>query len=86
MEKMEEQVLSILKELQPTFAFEEAADFVEDGYLDSFDVVTLVSELESRFSVVISALEIIPENFSSVKNICELVRRSQKSASGADKA
>lgn len=86
MEKMEEQVLSILKEIQPTFEFEEGADFVEEGYLDSFDVVTLVSELENRFSVVISALEIIPENFNSVKNICGLVKRSAKRASGAGKA
>ncbi|WP_291449051.1 acyl carrier protein [Desulfovibrio sp.] len=75
---MEEQVLRILKELQPTYAFEEGVDFIEQSYLDSFDVVTLVTELEETFSVSISALDIIPENFSSVKSICALVRRSAK--------
>ena len=75
---MEEQVLRILKELQPTYAFEEGVDFIEQSYLDSFDVVTLVTELEETFSVSISALDIIPENFSSVKSICSLVRRSAK--------
>lgn len=75
---MEEQVLCILKELQPTYAFEEGVDFIEQSYLDSFDVVTLVTELEETFSVSISALDIIPENFSSVKSICALVRRSAK--------
>lgn len=76
---MEEQILQILKDIQPGFDFEEDVDFVENGYLDSFDVVTLVAELEDKFSVVISALDIVPENFSSVKNICALVKRSPKS-------
>lgn len=75
---MEEKVLAILKELQPTFDFEEGTDFVEAGYLDSFDIVQLVAELESQFSVLISALDILPENFASVKAICALVERSQK--------
>lgn len=73
---MEEQVLRLLKEIQPTYAFEDGVDFVEEGYLDSFDVVTLVSELEEQFSVSISALDIVPENFASVRAICELIRRS----------
>ncbi|MBD5625943.1 MAG: acyl carrier protein [Desulfovibrio sp.] len=80
---MEEQILQILKDIQPGFDFEEDVDFVENGYLDSFDVVTLVAELEGTFGVVISALEIVPENFSSIKNICALVRRSPKSGEGA---
>ena len=75
---MEEKVLAILKELQPTFGFEEGVDFVEAGYLDSFDIVQLVAELESQFGVLISALEILPENFASVIAICALVGRSQK--------
>ncbi|WP_165076531.1 MULTISPECIES: acyl carrier protein [unclassified Desulfovibrio] len=82
---MEEQILKILKDIQPGFDFEEDVDFVENGYLDSFDVVTLVAELESTFSVVISALEIVPENFSSVKNISALVRRSPKSSKRAER-
>ena len=81
---MEEQILQILKDIQPGFDFEEDVDFVENGYLDSFDVVTLVAELESAFSVVISALEIVPENFSSVKNISALVQRSPKSSKRAE--
>lgn len=80
---MEEQILQILKDIQPGFDFEEDVDFVENGYLDSFDVVTLVTELEKTFAVAISALEIVPENFSSIKNICALVRRSPKSSEGA---
>ena len=41
---MEEEIFIILKDIQPEFDFETSTDFVEDGYLDSFDVVTLRSE------------------------------------------
>ena len=75
---MEAQVLNMLKEIQPTYDFEKEVDFIERGYLDSFDVVALVAELEGTFSVSISALDIVPENFASVANICALVRRSKK--------
>lgn len=63
---MEEKVLSILKEIRPEFDFEESDNFVEDGYLDSFDIVTLVSELETAFDVVIDGLDVLPENFETV--------------------
>lgn len=75
---MKEKVLSMLKELQPAFGFEENVDFIEAGYLDSFDIVQLISMLESGFGVLISALEIVPENFSSVETICRLVEKSPR--------
>lgn len=71
---MEEKIYSILEEIRPEFNFKESKDFVEDGYLDSFDVVTLVSLIESEFGVIVDALDILPENFSTVASICELVR------------
>ena len=73
---MEEYIYSILKELRPEFDFLSSIDFVEDGYLDSFDIVSLVSELESRYSISIDGMDILPENFSSVKAICKLVQKS----------
>lgn len=78
---MKEKVLTILKEIQPTFDFEDGTDFVEGGYLDSFDIVQLVTELEAEFNVLISALDILPENFGSVDAICRLVERSEKRTS-----
>ena len=77
---MEEKIYTILQETRPEFDFRESSNVVEDGYLDSFDVVTIVSELEGTFGVVIDGLEIIPENFETVDNICQLVERSAKKA------
>ena len=72
---MEEKISSILKEIRPEFNFEESDNFVEDGYLDSFDIVTLVSELEAAFGVVIDGLDVLPENFETVQDICNLISK-----------
>ena len=74
---MEEKVLSILKEIRPEFDFEESDNFVEDGYLDSFDIVTLVSELETAFDVVIDGLDVLPENFETVQDIFNMVNKTR---------
>lgn len=73
---MEKKILNMLGEIRPEFDFASSKDFVEDGYLDSFDVVTLVSEIEGEFDIVIDALDILPENFSSVSSICDLIQKN----------
>lgn len=73
---MEEKILGILSELRPEFNFSESENYIEDGYLDSFDVVTLVSELEEKFDILIDALDILPENFANAEAIAVLVKKS----------
>lgn len=75
---MEEKIFGILKEIRPEFDFEESDNFVEDGYLDSFDIVTLVSELETAFDIVIDGLDVLPENFETVQDICNMVNKSRE--------
>lgn len=76
---MKEQIIKILSEIRPEFDFsQEGVDFIEEGMLDSFDVVTIVSDLEDAFGVVIDGMAILPENFSSVAKIEELVNNSKK--------
>lgn len=69
-------ILNILNELRPEFDFMNSKDFIADGYLDSFDIVALVSELESNYDILIDALDILPENFCSVKAIAEVVKKN----------
>lgn len=69
-------IAEILKEIRPEFDFETSNDFVEDGYLDSFDLVTLVAELDSNFDISIDGLDIIPENFVSIETITEVVKKN----------
>lgn len=71
-----ETIYGILEELRPEFDFRTSKDFIEDGLLDSFDVISLVSELEDKFDVLIDALDILPENFSSVQAISDIVKKN----------
>ena len=51
---MKEQIIKILSELRPEFDFTQDVDFIEEGMLDSFDIVTLVDTIEEELGVAIS--------------------------------
>ena len=70
-----EQLLEILTELHPDVDFETANDLIDGKVLDSFDIVTLVAEIDSEFDVAIPAEELVPENFNSAKSLYELIER-----------
>lgn len=73
---MKEKVLEILSNLRPEFDFSEDVDFIEQGMLDSFDVVSLVSDLDSTFGISIDGVDIVPENFSSIDSIINLLKKN----------
>jgi acyl carrier protein len=74
---MKDQIIKILTELRPEFDFtQEDVDFIEEGMLDSFDIVSLVDELEEVFGIKIQGIDVIPSNFSTVDNIIALLKKS----------
>ena len=75
---MKEKILNILKDIRPEFDFTASPNFIEDGMLDSFDIVTLVSELEDNFDVLIDGEDVIPENFDSIESIMNIIQKSKK--------
>jgi acyl carrier protein len=66
----------ILKEIRPEFDFSASNDFLVDGLLDSFDMVTLVSALDKNYAISIQGTDIVPENFQNLQAIETLVRKS----------
>ncbi len=70
-----EQLLEILNELHPDVDFETANDLIDSKILDSFDIVTLVAEIDSEFDVAIPAEELVPENFNSAEALYELIMK-----------
>lgn len=73
---MNEEILAILAEIRPEFDFTESEDFVMDGFLDSFDIISLTSILEEKYRITIDGLDILPENFASVDSIIALIKKS----------
>mgnify|MGYP004442930667 FL=1 len=70
-----EELLEILQELHPEVDFETEDKLIDDGIIDSFDVITLITELQENMDVLISAKDIIPENFNSAKALFALIER-----------
>ena len=69
-----EQLLEILKSIRPDVDFENETALIDDGILDSFDVVSIISELDNEFDVQIRITELDPENFNSAEAIWNLVQ------------
>lgn len=74
MEEIKSTLLEILSELHPDEDFESYNTLVDSKVLDSFDIITLISEISEEFDVVISADKIVPENFNSVQALCKLIQ------------
>jgi acyl carrier protein len=69
-------VAEILKEIRPEFDFAASKDYIANGMLDSFDVMTLVSTLDKNFDISIQGVDIVPENFRNLETIGALLRKS----------
>ena len=70
-----DEIIVILSGLHPDVDFETTNTLIDDKILDSFDIVSLIAEINDTFDVAISAEEIVPENFNSAEAIWELVER-----------
>ena len=70
-----EELLEILQELHPEVDFEVEEHLVDNKILDSFDIVSIISEIAEQFDVTISAEHILPENFNSAKAWYELIQQ-----------
>lgn len=72
-----EKLLEILKGIRPDVDFENETALIDDGILDSFDVVSIISELDDAFGVQVRITELDPENFNSAESIWKLVQELQ---------
>lgn len=70
-----EKLLDILNEIKPGVDYENINTLVDDHYLDSLSILSLVAEIEDEFDVEIPTVEIIPVNFNSVNSIMALINK-----------
>ena len=74
---MREELLEILTDCCPDVDFENEDALIDDGLLESLDIVTIVTDICHSFQVEISVDDLLPENFNSVDAILELIRSKQ---------
>ena len=70
-----EALMEILENLHPEIDFNTCETLIDDGLIDSFDIVTIIFEINEEYDVVIPAEEIVPENFNSAKALYSLIQR-----------
>ena len=66
-------IREILVDIRPEYDFLEDIDFIEAGMLDSFDIITLVTDLEENFDIRIDGSDILPEKFCRLRAIENLI-------------
>ena len=74
---MLEQIIAILNDINPDIDYENETSLIDYGLLDSFDIVSLVGELNDTFDITITVVDLIPDNFNSAAAIAALVEKLQ---------
>ncbi|MCI7302409.1 MAG: phosphopantetheine-binding protein [Clostridiales Family XIII bacterium] len=75
---MKEQLMEILKNLRADVDFENNKALIDNGDLESLDIVALVGELNDEFDVEITVEHLTPENFNSVEAMMNLITMLQE--------
>ena len=74
---MKDELMEILTEIRPDVDFENETSLIDDGILESMDIVSLVGELDDAFDVTVGVENLLPENFNSVDAMVKLIERLQ---------
>lgn len=72
---MKKEIIEVLNEVKAGEDYENCKSLITDGVLTSFDIIMLVSLLNSKFNVEIGVMDLIPENFESVDDIENLINK-----------
>ena len=75
---MREKILEILSGIRSDIDFENSTELIDDGLLESLDIVSIVGEFNDEFDIEISVEDLLPENFNSVDAMVELITRAQE--------
>lgn len=73
-----DKIIDILQDINPDIDYKNRTDLIDAHLLDSLSIISLIAGLEDTFDVTIPAVDIIPDNFNSVKAISALIERLQE--------
>lgn len=70
--------MEILNDIRPDLDFESETKLIDDGILDSFDIITIVSEISSAFDINVNVADLVPDNFNTAEAIWKLIQEYQE--------
>lgn len=70
-----EELIEILESIRPDIDFQTAKGMIDDGILDSFDIISIVSEIDETFGIYINVADLVPDNFNTLEGIHKLVEK-----------
>ena len=73
-----EKLIELLKGVRDDIDFSKCATLIDEGILDSFDIVEIVNLIDEEYDIKIPAIEIVPENFNSAEAILNMIQRLQE--------
>jgi len=73
MEKIKKEVLDLVKKIGDNQNITDKSLLLDEGWIDSLSTITLLSELENKFSIEIETEELSHENFNTIENISKLI-------------
>ncbi|SCP98230.1 acyl carrier protein [Anaerobium acetethylicum] len=72
-----EKLIAILEDINPDVDYANCTTLIDDGILDSFAILSIVSELHDEFGVYVTPVDITPDNFNSAQALWDMVQRLQ---------
>ena len=70
-----EKLLTILEEIRPDIDFTVQMKLIDDSMLDSFDIISITSEINDRFDIDINVVDLLPENYNSADAMWNLIQK-----------
>lgn len=74
---MKEKLLALLEDVRPDVDFEKEKLLIDGSVLDSFDIITIVQEMNEEFDIDIDVEELEPYNFNTIEAMMELIEKLQ---------
>ncbi len=68
-------LLEILEEIKPGVDFKNSKNMIEEGLIDSFDIITIITAINSEFDIDFTVADIMPENFETVETLYNTIER-----------
>lgn len=72
-----DKLLEILSEVRPDVDFKNETKLIDNGILDSLNIMEIIAEISDEFDIELSPADIVPVNFNSAESLWAMIQRLQ---------